>query len=59
MLYIDIPITSKSLQEWLLADGSSKHKVAIDRLIELRVFKVIDRKNETTYKLNSTFQANL
>ncbi|KAG4178168.1 hypothetical protein ERO13_A10G024700v2 [Gossypium hirsutum] len=59
MLYIDIPITSKSLQEWLLADGSSKHKVAIDRLIQLRVFEVIDRKKETTYKLNSTFQTNL
>ncbi|TYJ13093.1 hypothetical protein E1A91_A10G027800v1 [Gossypium mustelinum] len=59
MLYIDIPITSKPLQEWLLADGSSKHKVAIDRLIQLRVFEVIDRKKETTYKLNSTFQTNL
>ncbi|XP_039068436.1 general transcription and DNA repair factor IIH subunit TFB2-like [Hibiscus syriacus] len=59
MLYIDAPITSKSLQEWVLADGSSKHKVAIDRLIQLRVFEVIDRKKETTYKLNPTFQTSL
>ncbi|XVE88025.1 hypothetical protein DITRI_Ditri19aG0035300 [Diplodiscus trichospermus] len=59
MLYIDVPITSKSLQEWVLADGSSKHKVAIDRLIQLRVLEVIDRKKEITYKLNPTFQTNL
>ncbi|XP_022724545.1 RNA polymerase II transcription factor B subunit 2-like isoform X2 [Durio zibethinus] len=59
MLYIDVPITSKSLQEWVIADGSSKHKVAIDRLIQLRVLEVIDRKKETAYKLNSTFQTNL
>ncbi|GMI93416.1 hypothetical protein like AT4G17020 [Hibiscus trionum] len=59
MLYIDAPVTSKSLQEWVLADGSSKHKVAIDRLIQLRVFEVIDRKKETTYKLNPTFQTSL
>ncbi|XP_039061725.1 general transcription and DNA repair factor IIH subunit TFB2-like [Hibiscus syriacus] len=59
MLYIDDPITSKSLQEWVIADGSSKHKVSIDRLIQLRVFEVIDRKKETTYKLNPTFQTSL
>ncbi|KAE8719947.1 Detected protein of confused Function [Hibiscus syriacus] len=39
MLYIEAPITSKSLQEWVLADGSSKQNVAIDRLIQLRVFE--------------------
>ncbi|KAK8664745.1 hypothetical protein V6N13_084521 [Hibiscus sabdariffa] len=59
MLYIDAPVTSKSLQEWVLADGSSKHKVAVDRLIQLRVFEVIDRKKETAYKLNLTFQTSL
>ncbi|KAG5622601.1 hypothetical protein H5410_007819 [Solanum commersonii] len=37
MLYIDIPITAKSMEEWVLPDGFSKHKVAIDRLIQLRV----------------------
>ncbi|OMO93011.1 Transcription factor TFIIH subunit p52/Tfb2 [Corchorus capsularis] len=59
MLYIDVPITSKSLMEWVLADGSSKHKVAIDWLIQLRILEVVDRKKETTYKLNPTFQTNL
>ncbi|XP_022728539.1 RNA polymerase II transcription factor B subunit 2-like isoform X1 [Durio zibethinus] len=59
MLYIDVPMTFKSLQEWVLADGSSKHQVAIDRLIQLRVLEVIDRKKETTYKLKPTFQTNL
>uniref|UniRef100_A0A2N9J1V4 RNA polymerase II transcription factor B subunit 2 n=1 Tax=Fagus sylvatica TaxID=28930 RepID=A0A2N9J1V4_FAGSY len=38
MLYIDVPIPAKSLGEWVLPDGSSKHRVAIDRLIQLRVF---------------------
>ncbi|EOY28282.1 Transcription factor-related isoform 4 [Theobroma cacao] len=59
MLYIDVPVTAKSLEEWVLADGSSKHKVAIDRLIQLRILEVIDRKKETSYKLNPTFQTNL
>uniref|UniRef100_A0A803LPW3 RNA polymerase II transcription factor B subunit 2 n=1 Tax=Chenopodium quinoa TaxID=63459 RepID=A0A803LPW3_CHEQI len=37
MLYIDAPIPAKSLEEWVLPDGLSKHRVAIDRLIQLRV----------------------
>ncbi|KAK9267701.1 hypothetical protein L1049_010133 [Liquidambar formosana] len=60
MLYIDSPITAKSMEEWVLADGFSKHRVAIDRLIQLRVFtETVDRKKETTYRLNPTFQTNL
>lgn len=44
MLYIDVPVTAKSMEEWVLADGSSKHRVAIDRLIQLRVFtETVDR----------------
>lgn len=38
MLYIDVPVTAKTMEEWVLADGVSKHRVAIDRLIQLRVF---------------------
>lgn len=37
LLYIDSPIAAKSIEEWVLADGSTKHKVAIDRLIQLRL----------------------
>ncbi|KAA8515273.1 hypothetical protein F0562_018497 [Nyssa sinensis] len=60
MLYIDVPVPAKSMEEWVVADGFSKHKVAIDRLIQLRVLtEIVDRKKETTYKLNSTFQINL
>lgn len=60
MLYIDAPVTAKSMEEWVLPDGVSKYKVAVDRLIQLRVFiETADRKRETTYKLNPTFQANL
>lgn len=60
MLYIDVPVTAKAMEEWVLADGFSKHRVAIDRLIQLRVFtETSDRKKETSYRLNPTFQTNL
>ena len=38
MVYIEGPVSAKSMEEWVLADGVSKHKVAIDRLIQLRLF---------------------
>lgn len=60
MLYIDVPVTAKSMEERVLPDGFSKHKVAIDRLLQLRVFlEVIERKKEASYKLNPKFQANI
>lgn len=60
MLYIDGPIPAKSMEEWVLPDGSSKHRVAIDRLIQLRLFtETADRRRETTYRINPTFQTNL
>lgn len=37
LLYIDGPVVATWLEEWVLPDGMSKHKVAIDRLIQLRV----------------------
>lgn len=44
LLYIDIPISAKTMEEWVLPDGFSKHKVAIDRLIQLRVMtETLDR----------------
>ncbi|KAM0942271.1 putative transcription factor TFIIH subunit p52/Tfb2 [Dioscorea sansibarensis] len=60
LLFIDTPVTAKSIEEWVLSDGISKHKVAIDRLLQLRVFiEVIDRKKEASYKLNPKFQSNM
>ncbi|BFG27745.1 hypothetical protein CerSpe_140190 [Prunus speciosa] len=60
MLCIEVPVTAKSMEEWVLPDGVSKHRVAIDRLIQLRIFtETVDRKRETTYTLNSIFQTNL
>lgn len=60
LLFIDDPVTAKSLEEWVLPDGVSKHRVAIDRLIQLRVFlETIDRKKDTSYRLNPKFQNNL
>ncbi|KAE8733246.1 tetraspanin-19-like [Hibiscus syriacus] len=60
MLYIDDPITSKSLQEWVIAaDGSSKHTVSIDRLIPLRVFErglLRQREKEAPRLTESGFQ---
>ncbi|XP_015888991.1 general transcription and DNA repair factor IIH subunit TFB2 [Ziziphus jujuba] len=60
MLFIEGPVSATSMQEWVLADGVSKHQVAIDRLIQLRLFtETADRKRETTYRLNPVLQANL
>ncbi|KZV53813.1 phytoene synthase, chloroplastic-like [Dorcoceras hygrometricum] len=60
LLYIDAAVSAKLLEEWVLADGLSKHKVAIDRLIQLRVLtETLDRKKEATYRFNPTFQLNL
>ncbi|XP_028775559.1 general transcription and DNA repair factor IIH subunit TFB2 isoform X1 [Neltuma alba] len=60
MLYIDAQVTAKSMEEWVLPDGTSKHRVAIDRLVQLRVFiETVDRKSEKNYKLNATFQRSL
>ncbi|KAK1284315.1 hypothetical protein QJS10_CPB21g00535 [Acorus calamus] len=60
LLFIDSPISAKTMEGWVLADGTSKHRVAIDRLLQLRVFlEEIDRKKESTYKLNPKFQGNI
>ncbi|XP_019175446.1 PREDICTED: RNA polymerase II transcription factor B subunit 2 isoform X2 [Ipomoea nil] len=60
LLYIDSPIAAKSIGEWVLADGSTKHKVAIDRLIQLRLLsETFDRKKDSSYQLNPKFQYNL
>ncbi|KAI4296715.1 hypothetical protein L6164_036651 [Bauhinia variegata] len=60
MLYIDVPVTSKSMEEWVFPDGFSKHKISIDRLVQLRVFtETFDKKKEKSYKINPVFQRNL
>ncbi|CAN1166031.1 General transcription and DNA repair factor IIH subunit TFB2 [Linum perenne] len=38
MLYIQGSVTAKLLNEWALADGLTKHRVSIDRLVQLRIF---------------------
>ncbi|XP_044460906.1 general transcription and DNA repair factor IIH subunit TFB2 [Mangifera indica] len=58
MLYMDSALPAKSVEEWVLSDGFTKHRVAIDRLVQLRIFSE-EKKKETSYKLNPTFQANL
>ncbi|TXG47373.1 hypothetical protein EZV62_026667 [Acer yangbiense] len=58
MLYIEGSVLAKSMEEWVLADGFTKHRVAIDRLVQLRIFSE-EKKKETSYRLNPTFQTNL
>ena len=38
LLYLEVGVTSKLMEDWILPDYNSKHKVAIDRLMQLRVF---------------------
>lgn len=41
LLYIDGPVTTNSFDEWVLPDGVSSHKLAVDRLIQLRILTEI------------------
>ncbi|CAK9152518.1 unnamed protein product [Ilex paraguariensis] len=60
LLYVDGPVTAKLLEEWVLADGFSKHRVAFDRLLQLRILtEIVERKKETMYRLNTIFQINM
>ncbi|VFQ78451.1 unnamed protein product [Cuscuta campestris] len=60
LLYIDSPISAKFFEEWVLSDGSTKHKVAIDRLVQLRLLsEIFDRKKDKSYQLHPKFQFNL
>uniref|UniRef100_M8C0S4 RNA polymerase II transcription factor B subunit 2 n=1 Tax=Aegilops tauschii TaxID=37682 RepID=M8C0S4_AEGTA len=60
MLYVSAPMPAAAMQEWVLDEYASKHKVAIDRLLQLRVFvEVRDRRKEVSYKMNNKFQANM
>ena len=44
MLYVLAPVTAAAMEEWVLNEYASKHKVAIDKLLQLRVFvEVRDR----------------
>ncbi|KAH9304491.1 hypothetical protein KI387_008895, partial [Taxus chinensis] len=38
LLFIDTAVPAKSLEEWVISDGLSKHRAALDRLLQLRVF---------------------
>lgn len=44
MMYIVDAITAKLMEEWVPAEGMSKHRVAIDKLVQLRLFtETVDR----------------
>ncbi|XP_074591182.1 uncharacterized protein LOC141847101 [Curcuma longa] len=48
------------MEEWLLPQGFSKHKVAIDWLLQQRFhLEVKDKKKATSYKINPKCQSNI
>ncbi|KAI3767830.1 hypothetical protein L2E82_18257 [Cichorium intybus] len=50
-------IIATSFQEWVLADGASKHRVSIDTLIQLRVFtETVDRLGAGGKEAVATFE---
>ncbi|KAM0904082.1 hypothetical protein ACQ4PT_018247 [Festuca glaucescens] len=60
MLYVSAPVPAAAIEEWVLDEYASKHKVAVDRLVQLRVFvEVRDRRKEVSYRMNNKFQANM
>ncbi|PWZ37555.1 hypothetical protein Zm00014a_043221 [Zea mays] len=60
MLYVLAPVTAAAMEEWVLDEYAAKHKVAIDKLLQLRVFvEVRDRRRDVSYKMNQKFQGNM
>ncbi|KAI5067266.1 hypothetical protein GOP47_0017794 [Adiantum capillus-veneris] len=60
LLYIDTAVKSKLMDEWVLPESHTKHRVAIDRLEQLRVFLLASEgSKEQSYKLNPKFQKQL
>lgn len=60
MLYVSAPVAAAAMEEWVLDEYATKHRVAIDRLLQLRVFvEVRDRRKEASYKMNQKFQGNM
>ncbi|KAI3709370.1 hypothetical protein L2E82_39131 [Cichorium intybus] len=52
-----VKLSATSFQEWVLADGASKHRVAIDTLIQLRVFtETVDRLGAIGKEAVATFE---
>ncbi|CAL4935760.1 unnamed protein product [Urochloa decumbens] len=60
MLYMLAPLTVAAMEEWVLDEYAAKHRVAIDKLLQLRVFvEMRDRRKEVSYKMNQKFQGNM
>jgi transcription initiation factor TFIIH subunit 4 len=60
MLYVSAPVPAAAMEGWVRDEYAAKHKVAIDRLLQLRIFvEVRDRRKEVSYKMNQKFQSNM
>lgn len=38
MLYVLAPVSAAAMEEWVLNEYATKHRAAIDKLLQLRVF---------------------
>ncbi|KAL2619942.1 hypothetical protein R1flu_000147 [Riccia fluitans] len=60
LLFVEAAVSSKSMQDWALTDALNKHRVAIDKLEQLRVLiDASERKKGDSYKLNPKLQKQL
>lgn len=60
LLYLEAAVGSKLMEEWILPEYQSKHKLAMDRLEQLRVVLLAPERNrDSGYKLNPSFQKQL
>ncbi|MCO5565017.1 hypothetical protein L7F22_018687 [Adiantum nelumboides] len=60
LLYIDTAVKSKLMDEWILPEYHTKHRVAMDRLEQLRVLLLASEgSKEQSYRLNPKFQKQL
>ncbi|CAL4927159.1 unnamed protein product [Urochloa decumbens] len=60
MLYVLAPLTVAAMEEWVLDEYAAKHRVTIDKLLQLRVFvEMRDRRKEVSYKMNQKFRGNM
>lgn len=60
LLYLEVAVVGKLMEEWILPDYHAKHRVAMDRLEQLRVLLLASEgKRDPSYKLNPKFQKQL
>lgn len=60
LLYLEVAVAGKLMEEWIRPEYQLKHRIAMDRLEQLRVLLVTERKRDhLSYQLNPAFQKQL